>query len=199
MNRVWYASAALRFARSTKPALLAALRHEDPHRRPARSDSQRLERLALVRLGRHVDLRRRAAQLVELLDRGLEHVAFARSDDRLLGAELDPFDDAAAADLEDLDGDAGRAELQAEHVAMAELGGRHLLLAIVQRLHRAHRVAQLRRFLEALAAGGVEHPRPQRLDQLVVLAFEKQLRQLDGALRSPPASRSCRRTARCSA
>ena len=60
-------------------------------------------------------------------------------------------------------------ELQTEHVAVAQLGGRHLLLAIVQRLHRAQRVAQLRRFLEALALGGAEHARPQRLDELVVL------------------------------
>ena len=41
----------------------------------------------------------------------------------------------------------------------AELGRRHLLLAIVQRLHRPHRVAQLRRLLEPLACGGVDHPR----------------------------------------
>ena len=68
--------------------------------------------------------------------------------------------------------------LHAEHVAVAELGRGHLLLAVVQRLHRAHRVAQLRRLLEPLGLGGRDHPRLQRLGELVVPAFEKQLRQL---------------------
>ena len=64
---------------------------------------------------------------------------------------------------------------------MPERGRRHLLLAIVQRLHGPHRVAQLRGFLEALASRGVEHARVQRLDELVVLPFQKQLGELDGA------------------
>ena len=54
-------------------ALLAALRHDDPHAAAGALGQPGLERLALVGLGRHVDLRRRAAQLVELLDRRLEH------------------------------------------------------------------------------------------------------------------------------
>src|SRR5436853_612441 len=81
------------------------------------------QRVAIGWLGRNVNLGRRAAQLVELLDRRFEHVAFARSDNRILGPQLHALDDAAAADLKDLERDAGRAELQAEHVAVAELGG----------------------------------------------------------------------------
>ena len=57
---------------------------------------------------------------------------------------------------EDLHRAAARPDLQAEHVAIAELRRRHLLLPIAQRLHRAQRVAQLRRLLEALARRGVD-------------------------------------------
>src|SRR5262249_1703845 len=100
-------------------ALLAALRHDDAHAASGAIGKPRLEGVAIVRLGRHVNLGRRAAQLVELLNRRLEPLALARSDNRLLGTELDALDDASGADLEDLNGDAGRPELQAEHVAVS--------------------------------------------------------------------------------
>ena len=160
-------------------ALLAALRHDDPHPAAGALRQPGLERLALVRLGRHVNLGRRAAQLVELLQRRLEHVAFARrrrspssvpSSTRSTTRPLRTWKTWTTAP-------AGP-ELEAEHVAMAELGRRHLLLAVVQRLHRAQRVAQLRRLLEPLAVGRVEHPRRCSVfDQLVVPPFEEQLRR----------------------
>ena len=114
-----------------------------------------------------------------------------------LGAEFDAFDDASAAHLEDLHHRAGRSHLHAEDVAIAELGRRHLLLALVERLHRAHRVAQLRRLLESLALGRLRHARLQVFGELVVAALEKQPRHRRRRVRTRRANRSCRRTARC--
>src|SRR5262249_37703948 len=97
-------------------ALLAALRDENLHAAPGAVAQPALQRVALVGLGGHVDLRRRAADLVELLHRRDQHFAFARPDDRdilISGPQLHALDDAAAADLEDLDDDAGGPELDA--------------------------------------------------------------------------------------
>ena len=41
----------------------------------------------------------------------------------------------------------------------SRLGGRHLLLPLAHRFDRAHRVAQLRRLLEALSQRALHHPR----------------------------------------
>ena len=92
-----------------------------------------------------------------------------------IGDQLDPFDDLAPPHLEDLDDRAGRPQLEAERVAIAELRARHLLLARPQRLDGPDRVAQLRRLLEPLLRRGLGHPLPQRRHQLVVASFEKQL------------------------
>src|SRR5262249_50141994 len=116
------------------PAFFAALRHHDADAPPGPCRQPRLERLVLVRLHRDVNLRRRGSQLVELLDRGGGHLAVARAGDRLLGPELDALHHLAGADLEHLDGGAGRTELQAEDVTVPHLRGGHLLLTIVQRL-----------------------------------------------------------------
>ena len=140
-----------------------------------------LQRLAVFGFDRRVDFRRGAAQLVELLQRRLQHVSFARSRDCILGAQLHALDDAAVADLEDLDDEARWAELEAEYVAVPELDCRHFLLPIVKRLDGPQRVAHLRRLFEPLPLGGREHPRPQRLHELVVPPFEEQLRQVDRA------------------
>src|SRR5262249_1410492 len=117
-------------------ALLAALRDDDLHPPPGPPGQPRLERLAFVRLRGDVDLRRRAADFVELLNRGREHFPFARTDNGVFGPELNALDYPAATDLEYLERHAGGSELHAEHVAVAELRGRHLLLPVVQRLHR---------------------------------------------------------------
>ena len=45
-----------------------------------------------------------------------------------------------------MDGAAG-ADLHAEDVAITELDRRHLLLPLAHRFHRAHRIAELRRFV----------------------------------------------------
>ncbi len=84
------------------------------------------------------------------------------------------------ADLEYLDRRPGRPDLEAERIAVTELGARHLLLARPERVDRADRIAQLRRLLEALGLGRFLHPIPQRLDQHVVPSREEQLRVLDG-------------------
>ena len=169
-------------------ALLAALRHEDLHTASCARRQVLFDGLAFVGLRRRVNFRWRAAQLVELLDRRGQHFAVARGGNRpaetfplLLCPQLDALDDAPAAHLKDLHGDPRGPALQAEDVAVSELGGRHLLLPIVERLHGAHRVAQLRRFFVPFTVGRGEHPRPQRLHELFVLAFEEQLRHVDRA------------------
>src|SRR5438093_5119493 len=169
-------------------ALLAALRHEDLHTASCARRQVLFDGLAFVGLRRRVNFRWRAAQLVELLDRRGQHFAVARGGNRpaeafplLLCPQLDALDDAPAAHLKDLHGDPRGPALQAEDVAVSELGGRHLLLPIVERLHGAHRVAQLRRFFVPFTVGRGDHPRPQRLHELFVLAFEEQLRHVDRA------------------
>ena len=122
-----------------EPALLAALRDDDAHAsagaRP--TATLRAPRARPARPARESPAARRAARrtaaspLRALRLRARPTIGVASA------PELDALDDAAAADLEHLDDDAGRAALQAEHVAVAELGRRHLLLPIVQRLHGA--------------------------------------------------------------
>src|SRR5207249_10008653 len=98
-------------------------------------------------------------------ERRLQHVLFARSRERILGAQRHALDDAAVAHLEDLDDEACGPDLETEYVAVAELDGGHLLLSIVQRLHGAHGVAQLRRLLEPLAFGGIDHAALERSEE----------------------------------
>ncbi len=151
-----------------------------------------------------MDLGRRHAVLVELLDGRLQHVLLAGRRGRVrgraaLGHELDALDDAAVPDLEHLHGGAGGSDLQAERVAVAELGAGHLLLARPERVDRADRIAQLRGLLEPLGRRGIAHPVAEGRDELVVAALEKQLRVLDGdAVLLGRADRRAR-TARCSA
>ena len=92
-------------------------------RRAARRSAEpRLERVAVVGFCRQVHFRRRNAQLVELLNRRLEHFTLGHAENRCFGAELDALDDAPAAHLEHLHDEAGGPELQPEHVAVTELG-----------------------------------------------------------------------------
>ena len=134
-----------------------------------------LEQLLLGQGHRHVDLRRRFLIGVELLDAGLDDVRFGLAALRGIPDEFDALDHPAAADDEHLHHRAAGADLDAEHVAIAELRRRHLLLLpLAHRLHGAHRVAQLRRFLEALVRRRLEHARLQLIGELVVAAFEEQ-------------------------
>ncbi len=132
-----------------------------------------------------MNLGRRHAVLVELLDGRLQHVLLAGRRRRVrgraaVGHELDALDHAAVPDLEHLDGRAGGSDLQAERVAVAELGAGHLLLARPERVDRADRISQLRGLLEPLGRRGIAHPVAEGRDELVVAALEKQLRVLDG-------------------
>ena len=93
-------------------------------------------------------------------------------------AELHALDDPAAAHHEHLDDGAGRAQLQAEHVAVAQP-------AVAIFCWRSRSVCTVRAASRSCAAssnrsavGGLEHRARQPLDQLVVLAFEEQLRVL---------------------
>ena len=75
----------------------------------------------------------------------------------LRACELDPFDDLAAADLEDLHDRAGGSDPETERIAIAEARPRHFLLALLERLNRAQRVAELRRLLVAFLDGRLGH------------------------------------------
>jgi hypothetical protein len=70
--------------------LLAALRHEDLHTASGACGQVLFDRFSLVGLRRHVNFRRRAAQLVELLERRGEHFAVARSGARPAAAFAPP-------------------------------------------------------------------------------------------------------------
>ena len=73
--------------------------------------------------------------------------------------QLDPLDDAAAADDEHLHHRAPGADLHTEHVAIAQLRRRHLLLPLANGFDGAHRVTQLRGLFEPLAGRRIEHAR----------------------------------------
>ncbi len=155
-------------------ALVTAPGDKDPHAPAGAAGQPLFHRVDVLDLHWQVDLRRRCSQLVELAQRRLQHVSLSASDRPGIGTQLDALDDPAAADLKDLDRSTTRADLQAEHVAVAQSGGRHLLLAIAERLHGAHRIAQLRGLLEALAVRRLRHAVAERLDELVVAPLEQE-------------------------
>ena len=176
LNRVRYASSALRVASSTSARLSPRCGTRIRTLRPARVVSQLLHRLNVFDLRRQIDLRRRDAKLVELHQRRMQHIGFPAGDGAGIGPELDAFDDAAASHLKDLNRAAARSELQAEHVSIAKPGARHLLLPVAKRLHRAQGIAQLCRLLESLLVSRRLHAVAQSLHELVVPAFEQQPR-----------------------
>ncbi len=179
-----------------QPPLLSAPRHDQVHPSPRLRRQPAFEHLG-VRIAEpdgQVDLRRRGAVGVELLQRRLQDVAFSglaflrRSRPRIerlpdlgteLGNELGAFDHAAAAHLKNLDHRAGRAQLEPERVAIAELDPRHLLLPRTLRLDRPDRIAQLGGLLEPLGGRRLGHPVAQSGHELVAPPFEKELRVLD--------------------
>ena len=118
-------------------------------------------------------------RLVELLHRRLHRLPFRRPRPRRqVRRQLDPFDDPPAPHLEHLDDRAGRPDLDAEGVAVAQAHRRHLLLAVPQRLYRRDRVAGLGRLLVPQTVGGLQHPPFQIGDQLLVPALQEELRML---------------------
>ncbi len=68
------------------------------------------------------------------------------------------------------------AELHANHIAIVQAGGRHLLLALAHGFDGADGVTQLRGFLEALGDRGAGHPLAQLHAELLGAAFEKEPR-----------------------
>ncbi len=90
-----------------------------------------------------------------------------------IGHQLDPFDNAAAANLEDLHDGTRRSELQTEGIAVPHFCRRHFLLARAQRLDRADGVAKLRGLLEPLRERGLGHAVTQPHHQLVAAPLEE--------------------------
>ena len=184
-------------------ALLAALRHDDPHA-PAGALGQPASRAPRARRAPTAG-GSRAARRAARRTAGSPPRSTSPSRDptiAVLGAQLDALDDAAAAHLEDLDRRRRPGRASAPNTSRwPSSARRHLLLAIVQRLHRAHRVAQLRRLLEALAARPRRASAPRSVSiSSSFLPFEKQLRQ-SATARAVLLRRADRRrrTARCSA
>ena len=139
-----------------------------------------LDGVALGDLHREVDLRGHVAVPVELLHGGLHHVRLAvRRRLRAVGDQLHPLDDAPAPHLEDLDDGPGRSHPHAEGVAVAELGRRHLLLPVAERLHRPHGVPVVRRLLVALLVGRGAHAAVEAVEHLLRLPLEEQARVPD--------------------
>src|SRR5207237_7474411 len=122
---------------------------DDPHAVLGPIGQPSLDRLGFSRVerNRQMDLRRRGPLDIELLERGLKNLvlsAFALV--RLRrgvagGRQFDTLDNLAAANLKDLNDRAGRSRLDAERVAIAQLGPGHLLLSLLQRGNRAERIA----------------------------------------------------------
>ena len=148
------ASAALRCASSTMPFLSPRCGTTMRTLRPALLREPVFEHVLLGRLHRHVNLRRRVVVGIELLHRRFDRrsasvwrrlaLRIAGSATRTRSMTRPPRND------EHLHDRALGAELHAEHIAIAELRRRHLLLPLAHRLHRAHRIAQLRRLFEPL-------------------------------------------------
>src|SRR5687768_9861087 len=156
--------------------LLTPLWHQnpDPAFGPARQPL--FHRLDVLDLHWQIDLACGWSNLVELAEGGLHDVTITAGNRAGIRTQLDSFDDAAATNLEDLDRAAARADLDAEHIAVPEAGGRHLLLPVAQRLDGSHRIAQLRGLLEAFGASRVFHACAQGIGELVVAALEQQPR-----------------------
>ena len=180
-------------------AAVAALRDDDadlafgPRRQPL------LHHVGVFDRRRHVDLARRDLLFVELLE-GRGHHRLGPAGDLVGVAEQrDPLDHPAAPHLEHLDDRPAIADRHAEDVAVAEFGGRHLLLARAERLHHPHRVAVLRRFLEPLRRRGGAHPPVELVGQLLVAALEQVADVGHRLARSARPSTARRRTARGSA
>src|SRR4029450_3279740 len=140
-----------------------------------------LQHLAIAGLGGHMNIWRCDAELIELLQTGVDPLGAGRAGDRLFGVdsrpEIDALDHASASHLECLEHDACWTTLKTEHVSVTELCGGHLLLTIVEGLDGADGIAQLRRLFETLGIRGREHPALECPDQLLVPAFEEQLRE----------------------
>src|SRR5262249_40872959 len=112
---------------------------------------------------------------VELLDGGRQRLELERIV-RRVGDELDAIADLATPDLEDEDDRPARTRLETECIAVA-LGDRlHLVAPVAHGLDGADRVAQVRGALEALVGRGFTHLLAQVLDELVLTAFDEELR-----------------------
>ena len=157
-----------------QPALVAALRHADSHPTAGALREPALNRLGLLRQRRHVHVGRRLLIRVELLHRRFDHRGLAARVGTRFRRELHALDDAAASHEEHLHDDAARPDLDAEHVAIAQLGAGHLLLPLADGLHRPHRVTKRRSLLEPFVLRRIHHPRFEVVRQLVVPAFQEQ-------------------------
>ena len=152
LNRVRYDSSALRVASSTSDRLSPRCGTRILHATAGSRGQPGLERIAILELQREIDLGGRHPDVVELLHDRLEHGRIAAIGGSRFSGQLDALDHAAAAHGKHLDHAAAWPDFQAKHVAIAQLGGCDLLLAVTQDLHGLHRVAKLGGLFEAFRA-----------------------------------------------
>ena len=201
LKRVRYDSSALRVASSTSARLSprCGTRIRDPA--PGARRQPLLHRLGVLDLHRQVDLRRRHAHARRTAcSAACSTSASPPASAPGVGRQLDALDDAAAAHREDLDGAAARPDLQAEHVAIAELRRSPPSAA-----GRAASAPCASRRAAAPPPRSAPPPRPSAIrsrsvsTSSSVAPFEQQPRVRHRHAVAAPRCRSRRRTARCSA
>ena len=118
--------------------------------------------------------------LVELRQGGSHDVGLAgQRAFRRLGDQLHTVHHASAPHLENLNHGASGAQLQAEHIARRQVGRGHLLVPVLERLHRAQRITQLPGLFVPFVCRGLCHARAQLARQFLRAPFEKQSRGFD--------------------
>ena len=83
-----------------------------------------------------------------------------------------PVDNAAVAQMKEIDGDERRLCVKGEDVRIISLHGGHLLL-LLHLLHRRDEVAEIGCLLEAHVLGGIVHTVTQPIRKIAVPAFEE--------------------------
>ena len=154
------------------PALRRADLHASAVRRAALLAQQLLQRLAVLEIHRHVNLRRDELLVeIELLQQRGEELRLVEFL-LVLPEELAPVDDLAVAQVKQVQRHQRRFRVAAENVDVVALGGRHLL-PLFDLLDGGQQVAQRGRFLESHLARRRFHAPAQIARQVGVPALQK--------------------------
>ncbi len=154
------------------PALRRADLDPSAVRRATFLGEQLLQRVAVLEIHRHVNLRRYELLVeIELLEQRREELRLVEFL-LILPEELAPVDDLAVAQVKQVQRHQRRFRVAAENVDIVALGGRHLL-PLFDLFHRGQQVAQRGRFLEPHFARRRFHPPTQLARQVRVPALQE--------------------------